>query len=153
MRTTILLLCGIFNSHQNLLAVDSTESAIKADFAQRRNTCSPVLEKRPFAETTFLPVFTSVSSRYQSPAASQNILIWLEVSSSTHTTRRNAFKGKEPSSSQKKTTVALIAGALLNPGYIHTFPAPLFLNTTAHHMLRHLPFLWITSTPRRRRHQ
>ena len=24
--------------------------------------------------------------------------------------------------------------------YIHTFLAPLFLNTTAHHMLRHLPF-------------
>jgi hypothetical protein len=42
-------------------------------------------------------------------------------------------------SSQKKTTVALVAGALLNPGYIHTFLAPLFLNTTAHHMLRHLP--------------
>jgi hypothetical protein len=53
-----------------------------------------------------------------------------------HTTSRNASKGsKERLSSQKKTTVALIAGALLNPGYIHTFLAPLFLNTTAHHML------------------
>lgn len=39
-----------------------------------------------------------------------------------------------PSSSQKKTTVALIAGALLNPGYIHTFPAP------------HLPHYNCTST-------
>ena len=33
----------------------------------------------------------------------------------------------------KETTVALIAGALLNPSYIHTFPAPLFAATLLYH--------------------